>query len=435
MRPSSPKPSASKGMNPLEPVNVDPELCLAEWRPQILAKERPANTLPGVYESALRAVVVAICKNRSDPAEALGAIETDEKLRSMVLGSKSDLQSVLDASLSLLQSRTVVRAIKHHVEGIAAKLSVATTTTESRAPRPTHETLPTEESASSSRATDPSEGDAEARRRTDMAFTLEANVRKLRDLQPTHTQQSYPDRKQRSYSWLAKAFRILEPKDLEARFIFSWVSLNALYGVPWSCLKCVNRGRRKDPKHDREDLLWFIEVICRLDSDEKRIWDFLKRNSKIIDDTVDDMFLLKDYWETEPLASDNKLKKRKDDDRQTVDDARGRKHPIPILRVLLLHRLRTLRNQLIHGAATDRYSKRREEAEDGFQRQAALLEGLVGVFLRVIEAEGHRISWPCIPAPRFKSAAHRQQISSCPLKANEDIGAALPSVPTRSPRR
>jgi len=174
-------------MRSLERVNVDPDLCLAEWRPQILAKERPDNTPLAVYESALRAVVVAICKNRSDPAEALGAIETDEKLRSMVLGSKSDLQSVLDASLSLLENRTVVRTIKRHVEGIAARPSVATMTTESRTPRQTHEGRPTEKSASWSRATDPYEGDAEARRRADMAFTLEANVRKLRDLQRTHT--------------------------------------------------------------------------------------------------------------------------------------------------------------------------------------------------------------------------------------------------------
>lgn len=304
-----------------------------------------------------------------------------------------------------------------------------------RPPRQSRAERPTEGSAGSPRAIVLHEGDTEARRRTELAVTLEANVRKLRGLQPTHTQQSYPDRKQRSYSWLAKGFRIIESKDLEARFIFSWVSLNALYGVPWSCLKCVNRRRRPDPKNDHEDLLWFIEVICRLDSDEKHIWDFLKRNGKTIDDTVDDVFLLKDYWKTEPLASDNKLKKQRDNDRQRVDDARRTENPIPILEVLLLDRLRTLRNQLIHGAATDRYSTRREEAEDGFQKQAALLEELVGAFLRVIEAEGHRISWPCIPAPRFKSAAHRQQISSCPLKANEDIGAALPSVPTRAPRR
>jgi hypothetical protein len=419
----------------LELANVNPELSVAEWRPEILSKERPADTPRAVYESALRALIVATCSNRSDPGTGLGAIETDEKLRSVVLGSKSDLQSVLDASLNLLENPKIVRTIKRHVEGIAARLSVATMATELWAPRQSREERPIERPATSQRVINLHEGDTEARRRSEMAATLEANVRKLRDAQPMHTQQSYSDRKQRSYSWLAKAFRIIEPNDLETRFIFSWVSLNALYGVPWSCLKCVNRDRRRDPRHDYEDLLWFIQVICRLDSDEKQIWDILKRNGKIIDDTVDDVFLLKDYWETEPLASDNKLKERKDDGRQTVDDARRREDPIPILRVLLLHRLRTLRNQLIHGAATDRYSTRRKKAEDDFQRQAGLLEGLVGAFLGVMEAEGHRISWPCIPAPRFESAAHRQQISSCPLKANEDIGAVLPGVPARSARR
>src|SRR6266498_4678421 len=98
--------------------NVARGLWLAGWNSEVLSTERPADTPRAVYDSGLRALVVATCMNPSDPGRAFGAIEVDPELRPMVLGSRTDWQSVLEASLSSLQNERIVRTIKRYVDGI-----------------------------------------------------------------------------------------------------------------------------------------------------------------------------------------------------------------------------------------------------------------------------------------------------------------------------
>lgn len=85
--------------------------------------------------------------------------------------------------------------------------------------------------------------------------------------------------------------------------------------------------------------------------------------------------------------------------------------------MLLAHRLKTLRNQLIHGAATNRHTKRRAnpQGEALFARQADLLEELVGACIEIMENVNEASVWPCIPDPRYESVWHRQRRAECPL--------------------
>ena len=123
--------------------------------------------------------------------------------------------------------------------------------------------------------------------------------------------------------------------------------------------------------------------------------------------------------------SDAQLEKKRQVDQSRIANARMLEEPlrsIRILKILLVSRLRTLRNQFIHGAATDGpYSRRRENDEEPFKRQVELLEELVDTFLAVMKAE-RPIKWPCIPDARVGSPAHRRRATSCPLNANQTIG-------------
>jgi hypothetical protein len=140
----------------------------------------------------------------------------------------------------------------------------------------------------------------------------------------------------------------------------------------------------------------------------------LDKHWRTIDETIEDKFLVKDYWDAEP---EEVVKSRRGDDRRRAERARRLGDPEPILEVLLAHRLKTLRNQLIHGAATDRHTKRRKSAREGalFSRQVDLLEDFVGTCLGVMESVDSEIGWPCIPDPCFETVWHRQRRDECPL--------------------
>jgi hypothetical protein len=151
---------------------------------------------------------------------------------------------------------------------------------------------------------------------------------------------------------------------------------------------------------------------------ERKILACLDTHWGTVDETIDDQFLVKDYWDAEPEES---VKSCRGGDKSKANRARNLRDPEAILDVLLAHRLKTLRNQLVHGAATDRHTKRRANprAETLFARQADLLEGLVAACLEIVENVNDARIWPCIPVPRYESVWHRQRRDDCPLMRKE----------------
>src|SRR5437899_3666126 len=84
--------------------------------------------------------------------------------------------------------------------------------------------------------------------------------------------QGYYDRLQRACSWLAKAKRASDP---ESRLVFSWIALNALYGIRPEVIKTDwwNSEKRslpglEDQQYDHQvsgELDWILWRICGLD--------------------------------------------------------------------------------------------------------------------------------------------------------------------------
>jgi hypothetical protein len=319
----------------LEPNKVDVALYLAKWKPTGLATYRPHDVAAQTFEAALKELFVAIHKNPAAPDTALEANDIT--------------QDILEVVLKLRTNLAVVTRIRNDLAAIAKNFPATLPV------RRTGETQAAREAAHPPKNHTTDRDRQRFASRIANASALEATVQELRDRQSEQTEQSYSDRRQRSCSWLAKALRVNDPADPESRFIFSWIALNALYGVSLSCLECVSAKPRKTLKQGRDDLFWFIDSICRLDSDEKRISSVLSRHATTVDKAVGSLFLLRDYWEVNK-ASDAQLEKKKQDDQKKIADARKTEDPlrsIRILNILLVSRLRTMRNQFIHGAATD----------------------------------------------------------------------------------
>jgi hypothetical protein len=151
------------------------------------------------------------------------------------------------------------------------------------------------------------------------------------------------------------------------------------------------------------DLEWFLRKIQRLDATEGRIVDFLRRNQGDVKSVVEDPFLVEAYWKWNGELTNDRKKK----DLRAVTESTHRRDLGLCLRIVFAWRLRTLRNLLVHGASTNRYSKRRE-TEDGQLSLAAstrLIERGVACFLAVME-DGDQKRWPPTEAPRAGSPLH-----------------------------
>lgn len=234
--------------------------------------------------------------------------------------------------------------------------------------------------------------------------------------------QDYWDRMQRASSWIAKAHQVTDLEDLEARFIFSWIAINSMYGVPRECLRCLLdergnaaglKGKRispsvRLPEVDMTDLDWFVRRICAID-DEHRVLTVVRAHWPAVEQMMRDPFLQKDYWHPDkPEGDEEHLSSKRRRDLQMATKARQTCDGT-FLYTLLALRFQTLRNQLFHGAATNRWSKRREESGKAFEAQTRLVEELGKAFLQVMHEAGERAKWPCVPAPRFGRDDHRKK--------------------------
>ena len=119
----------------------------------------------------------------------------------------------------------------------------------------------------------------------------------------------------------------------------------------------------------------------------------------------------RNYW-TWKSQTETELERLGISGERTVKAAIGlnlsRENTYRALQEIIVWRLRTLRNQLFHGCATDTYSKRRDSGESELEAGGRLLEALVWSFLRLMTTESSRVMyWPPIPYPRVRSAQHQ----------------------------
>src|SRR2546425_917748 len=191
------------------------------------------------------------------------------------------------------------------------------------------------------------------------AAQLDHVVVELKKWQKDHADrdaQGYYDRLQRACSWLTKAKRASDP---EAGFVFSWIALNALYGVrpeilrtDWWKSEEGSRPPLDEQQYDDQaprELEWFLWRICDLDVDRRVL-------RSVIEDHWDDTktilrtrYLMSRYWAWK-WRTEDEFERRGDSGERTVKDAIGlvfsREKMYRALCEITVWRLRTLRNQL-----------------------------------------------------------------------------------------
>jgi hypothetical protein len=173
----------------------------------------------------------------------------------------------------------------------------------------------------------------------------------------------------RARSWLRRAKGEVAAPDLDARFIFLWIALNALFG------QAKYRQSADERTAEFKDLTDFVKSVDRLDRGavQKALRDpQIRERVKAL---LDDRYL------------DNKCWQRWDENGITDKTAREScciaSSDRPEL-VTLLSRLYVLRNHIFHGCSTDRSSRNRPS----LMAAVPVLEKLVHTFIGVVEVRG-----------------------------------------------
>lgn len=198
-------------------------------------------------------------------------------------------------------------------------------------------------------------------------------------------------RLRRSLSWIERADC---ENGVDAKFIFLWIAFNAAYAVD---------RKAEERKWNRELSEWkrrenYFKILSEFSY--KRIHPVVTEKRSTINNLMENVYVFRGFWESlddEPFNWTNWRRKQQFEFER--DEVRRRfgvssdENTTYILKKLF-DRLYVLRNQLMHGCATQNGSLNRRQVEDG----SAILGLLVPLFLDIMldhpEEDWGRISYP-----------------------------------------
>ncbi len=196
--------------------------------------------------------------------------------------------------------------------------------------------------------------------------------------------QDFSIRLHRSLSWLERAEREID--DPDASFIFYWISFNANYSIYFN-------GEAKSTESERFSDFFNMIVTC---DQEKIIFELVwNRFSNEIRSILNNEFIFRDFWTSE--TNDLTWRQAMAESRVIVNKALKLQNTAVILQILF-SRLYILRNQLIHGNATWKGSKNREQVVHG----AKLISSFQPIFLSIMMQNPNqkwgKLAYPVISA-------------------------------------
>lgn len=205
---------------------------------------------------------------------------------------------------------------------------------------------------------------------------------------------------ERAKSWFDLATKPDTPK--HGRFIFYWISFNALYGLTPIDPDNLEKERPSQLEEIRPFLARIKSMAKFDDQNGKRILQtFVKKCRKDIEELIGDHFLSPKYWKGK--KSPSQVVKQCQDDWDVVKEELGIRGYDSLL-LITCQRLIVLRNQILHGSAM---ANSKSKGYQSLQRGLRILESLVPTFISLLESYGQRIGkWPKAPYPRHKHPEH-----------------------------
>jgi len=175
----------------------------------------------------------------------------------------------------------------------------------------------------------------------------------------------------RALSWLNRAEQCSD--DADSHVIFLWIAFNAAYAYE-ICFE--------DSVDQKKMFEGFIDRLCKLDNEnrmEHLVWDEFAHSIRVL---LDNKYVFQPFW--------NHLNNKKTTEKEwKVSFARAKSSAKYALRnrntakvlTLVLSRVYTLRNQIVHGGATWNSSVNRRQVTDGSKFMGRLVPLLIEIMM------------------------------------------------------
>lgn len=177
-------------------------------------------------------------------------------------------------------------------------------------------------------------------------------------------------RSHRGLSWLQRAEMCDD--DPDAKFIFLWIAFNAIYAQDLDALKL----------REAESFSRFIEKLLSLDSENvlpNMVWQEFPGSIRVL---LNNQYVYQPFWDYQNgTITEDEFKTRFAASKSRAAKALGNTQTQIVLQ-LVLQRLYTLRNQLIHGGATWNSRVNRDQLRDANSFLHKLVPALLDIMMR-----------------------------------------------------
>jgi hypothetical protein len=177
----------------------------------------------------------------------------------------------------------------------------------------------------------------------------------------------------RALSWLHRAEQLAEQDDTDGQFILLWIAFNAAYAT---------EIEEKYRESEQQTFRGFLEKLTGLDAGTKRfdalVWTEFPKSIRVL---LDNQYVFADFWKFQNGSLDEAAWKRNfEAANHAARAALGRQDTVTVLSVVLA-RIYTLRNQVLHGGATWGSSVNREQLRDCTNFMAKLVPLVIEVMM------------------------------------------------------
>jgi len=177
----------------------------------------------------------------------------------------------------------------------------------------------------------------------------------------------------RALSWLHRAEELAEAKDGDGQFIFLWIAFNAAYATE------VDERYRLNEQQTFHD---FLRKLVELDASQRRfenlVWTAF---SGSIRELLKNRYVFQDFWNSQNGSlPEEEWQRRFEAANKAARSALAERDTVKVLGIVLA-RVYTLRNQLIHGGATWSSSVNREQIRDCNALMAQLVPLVITVMM------------------------------------------------------
>ena len=160
----------------------------------------------------------------------------------------------------------------------------------------------------------------------------------------------------RALSWLQRAEQLGTEGDPDGQFIFLWIAFNAAYATE------IDEQYRKT---EQETFRAFLQKLADLDASKARfealVWTEFPKSIRVL---LDNPYVFQPFWDfhNQRLGEDE-WKERFAAAKRAAHKALEKRDTVTALSVVLA-RIYTLRNQIIHGGATWKSGVNRDQLRD-----------------------------------------------------------------------